>query len=491
MQKNKIKNTNKTKKKKNLTIYIKFGILISLIIGIFFAKPLLYKISNLNIFFKQNTTENIFTKGEFAKEFCKILKIETNDNNTSYFQDVNQDNPNAKYINAMNFAFPAGFWDGKHWQALFNEPITRELAIKSFVIYKGFNLLDGETSINLINEQIPNFNSLNYSQNIKNYIATILKLGFDKKYITANKLLTKEESIELLSQLNDYFSTYQPNIIESTTPLTISNRSIDNPQIYYVDGPISNQFSVKSIIKDDNNLHQFTSILGDIKSYSNNTSYGIGVWGNAESHVKNAKMVGGFFTVSGVGEGVKSQLVGQEIDVINRDNPTDPQKYSSVGIQIVTIGSANSTAALEVISDTTSKWRHGVIFEENSISEDGIILAVAQKNKMKLGIDLGNSTFTDSALRLKNNQNIKFESKDYNPNYASRVFLSEDERFTITSGLNGLEIKSNDSTKNIVSIDKNGNILIDQGAFVMKSPNGTKFKIIVDDSGNINTQKTD
>ncbi len=488
MQKNKVKNIPKRKGK--ISIYIKVGILFFLIIGILFRKSLYDKINKQNNIPERSTTEDIFTKGEFAKEFCKILKIKPN-TFISNFEDVTANTPNAIYINAMGFAFPAGFWDGKHWQALENDPITRELVIKSFVIYKGFNLLDGETSANLINQQIPNFNSLKYSQNTKNYIATILELGFDKKYISLNKPLTKEESVELLIQLNNYFSTYKLNSIEATKPYIISNVPIENNQEYYIDGPIVNQFSVKSKIRDENNLHQFTSILGNTELYSKNTSYGIGVWGSATSFVKDAKIVGGFFTVSGIGDGVKSQLVGQEIDVINKDNPKDPQKHSSVGIQIVTIGSANSTTALEVISDTSSKWRHGIIFEENSISEDGTIIAVAQKNKMKLGIDLGNSTFTDSALRLKNNQNIKFESKDYNPNYASRIFLSEDERFTITSGLNGLEIKSNDSTKTIISIDKNGNILIDQGAFVMKSPNGTKFKIAVDDNGNINTQKTD
>ena len=184
-------------------------------------------------------------------------------------------------------------------------------------------------------------------------------------------------------------------------------------------------------------------------------------------------------------------MVGMEIDVINRKDRNSPEKYSTVGAQIVTIGEADSTAAVEIISDWSSRWRHGILFDEGSMAKDGTIIAVSQEQPMKIGIDLGNSKFSDSAIRIHNNQIIKFEPlpEKIGKEGPAYIKLSDDSFFSIYAGKNGFAVKSNDDSKNLLYIDNDGNVHLDQGNVILTSPSGKKFSIHINDDGQIVTKK--
>lgn len=175
---------------------------------------------------------------------------------------------------------------------------------------------------------------------------------------------------------------------------------------------------------------------------------------------RGGKIAGQFTTVKGIGDGVNAQLVGQEIDVINNRPADSEEHYTTAGMQIVTIGTADSTAAIELISDWTSRWRHGIMIDEGAIAEDGTILACGQQDLMKIGIDLSNSIFSDSAILLNNDQCIKFEGTSFDVG-SGLIYMSDDDQIVIQIGNKGLTVTTNDGLENILRITGEGEIAED------------------------------
>lgn len=289
----------------------------------------------------------------------------------------------------------------------------------------------------------------------------------------------------MLKELEKIDYTYKEN---SPSPSTIiSNYPAMYQQEYYQDGPIINYYSILNRLNDDYYLHQYAGLKTETILDTDHVGYGIGAWASAITNKANTKIVGQFVTAEGIRDGVNSQLVGQEIDIKNHCE-NNAASYSQVGMQLVTIGEGDSTAALELISDWSSQWRHGILIDEGAISEDGTVLAVSQTQPMKIGIDLGNSSFSDAAIRIKNSEIIKFEPSDYEKENAAFMKLSEDGHFLLYAGSNGFAVKSNDGMKNLFRVDSEGNVFMDEGNVVLTSPNGSKYAIQVDDNGNLSTE---
>lgn len=290
----------------------------------------------------------------------------------------------------------------------------------------------------------------------KNEVATLISLGYDAEGIPQNTEIDAEAAEILMAELKAFVadeSTSQNQFIGEG--VTIVNYECSDAQEYYMDGPIINQNRILNTVDEGNKLHQFSGLKVDTNLNTDDVGYAIGTWTHAQTTVEGSKVDGLFVTVKGIGEGANFQLIGQEIDVINGRDPGTEEEYTTAGLQIVTIGTADSTAAIEIVSDWSSAWRHGIMLDEKSISQDGTVLAVGQKAPMKLGIDFSQCNFTDSAIRLNNNQLIRFQADTYDKNGGS-MYMTQDNFLVITSGPNGMAIKDNDGIQNLLVIDNNG-----------------------------------
>lgn len=429
----------------------------------------------------KSNAQDFLDKSDFAKIFCETFSIKDGPEQ-SFFKDIDASTKNYRKMTALGYALPDGVWDGKQWYANPNQIITDEMSLKAFVIYFGFPLSE-EISRRAVQLQ----KSLKFSDDILPYLDSILKLGADPRLLRNDGELTK---LELNADLKIYKGLMNAQILDvkAVPKKVISNINTKLKQEYYQDGPIENYYDVRAVTNQTQRLHQITALRGTAEINSSKIGYGIGIWGSAVANVSNSKIVGGFFTVRGSGSGMNSQMVGQEIDVINSALPkTFDADKSFIGQQIVTIGKSESTAAIQIISDHVSSWKHGVLIEDKSISRGGTAIAVAQKSDMSIGLDFGNSTFTNSAIRLSNGSLIRFESKDYKK--SASIYLDSEGYFNISTGASGLVLKSQDWKKKYLILDSMGNLFIEDAKLIMKSPDGSRFNISVSNEGVLKTTK--
>lgn len=425
------------------------------------------------------------TKAQYAQDFITALGLSVPGTMPSPFHDVLPSDAGATYISMMGSAFPHIEWTGKHWLANKNETLTTEMVVKSATIFKGFPLLSPAAAMTAITSMVPSFSSMGYSQDTVVYLGTLLDECLPASAVIANVEVSSTQEQALISSFVTNCWPVVIPLVLATEPTLKTNRDVPGTQSYYPDGPIVNQFEVRAQLQNDNILHQWTSVQGSVAVDTDSVGYGVGVWGAASTTVSSAKIVGGFFTAVGTGAGANAQLVGQEIDVINYGDGSSTS--TSAGIQIVTMGTANSTAAIEIIGQhPTSKWDHGLMFGDDSLSQYATVIGLAQDAPVHIGIDFSNTPFSHSAVYLNKGWGGQLKWKPANGGNPTILTNDDSGWFVLRTAPNGFAVKSNDYNSNLLTLDHDGD-LEPLGGLVLKSPNGTKYRIWVDDGGGLHT----
>lgn len=257
-------------------------------------------------------------------------------------------------------------------------------------------------------------------------------------------------------------------------------------QPYFPDGPLYIAKDIEVSAPKGSVFHQYSAIRGSTYTLEPDVN-GVGVWGAATSVHDGGKAWGGFFTAEGPNDAnLDSQLVGVEVDVINKAKAGVSPNQSKVGIQIVSIGERDSSAALEIISDNRSKWQNGILFDNNSISTDGAAIALSQRSPIRTGIDFSNGHFNDSAIRIGNNQIIRLDDSQQDTTPAT-IRNNSDNKLQITAGRSGISIRDNKNEKTLVEIDPSGHMIFEGATPVLKSPSGNYYALSVSDDGKLST----
>lgn len=317
----------------------------------------------------------------FVKKFCDVANVPTG--TTSWLENLNKTDAIFPCYAGMQYAVPNKNFDGKKWTVNRAADVSPNDVVKAAVIYYGIPLAEEEPGKDV-------------------YRITLLKNGIE---------IPKEiELVSMGAEFNEF--------IYKLKKLAKNNRS--NVQPYFPDGPLYNGFGRTLNVPSYSGFHQYTSIYGSTTNSSSKVN-AIGLWGNASSIAEGSKVWGGFFTTSNK-VGLDAQLVGVEIDVLNYAKPGIPPNASKVGLQVVTIGDSDSSAAIEILSDHKSRWRNGILFQDGAISSEGSAIAIANKDPIKFGIDTSQQSFTDSAILLKKNQRVTWRGQEEKP-----IFISSDD----------------------------------------------------------------
>ena len=347
------------------------------------------------------------------------------------------------------------------------------MVVKSWIIYHQLPLL-GTTEARK-QMQGSAYQKLGYSDHLIAYFGTAVAKGLKLDASLRERKVNRVEIESLISRLQSQVKVGLTSLA-ATGGKVYSNATQKNFQEYYMDGPIVNLLSSRGQVPKGQALHQFASIKGDTFSKSSALGYAVGVWGNASSNVAGNKLVGVFATVSGIGAGADSQLVGQEVDVINNLPKNFSGKVkSSVGQQLVTIGTHNSTAATEIISDGVSKWENAIMVTGETLTSDATVIGVSQKTPVRIGLDFGNTPFSDSAIRISPSSAIKFESTDYM--HPATINLTKDGFLQLKSGENGFAVKSNDGINNLIYISNQGEITFSKPEILYETASGETKRI--------------
>lgn len=409
---------------------------------------------------------NDLEKDEFAKVYVEEMSVPLSDK-PSDFVDLDKNDANTKYVQALQLDFP-GYFDGKQWNAEQNDIITLENMISTMVRQAKIHVDEP------VKEEVAKYNKQFFEHiNPRNqgYMLTALKQGMINadSPMLPNKKLNKSEVLSVL----DYYKKHQPmeskaadvvNLDEKKELRYVKGDHIlkKGEQQYFPDGPLESVLMTAIDVPANSVYHQKQAIFGTI---SNNSPIvnGVGIWGDATSNANNARVWGGFISsrtpVSTEKEKKDAQIIGLEVDTINQAADGNEPNASKVGVQIVGIGKYKNSAAVELVSDNVAKWYNGILVNQNAIAEDGAILGVAQSGKIRMGIDLSNTDFTDSAIRLKNNNYIRFDAHDDKSN-AALMYSDQYGFLTNQAGASGFRVVNNANDKELLQVDPNGNLTV-------------------------------
>jgi len=258
-------------------------------------------------------------------------------------------------------------------------------------------------------------------------------------------------------------------------------------QDYFPLGPLHAMFSAGMTVDAKDYSHQAEAIYGTTENASR-TVNAIGIWGAATSHAYDARVWGAFLTAqTASGDTNDAQVIGAEIDVLNHAKPGVSPNASKVGLQLVTIGSADSTNAVEVIADGVSRWHTGISYDDHSIAKDGTLLSMSQHEPVRTGLDLALGQFTDAALHIGNEQVIRFDPNKVGQ--SATIGNDKNNFLVIVSGKEGFAVKDNSGEKTLLTIRNDGRVVFENAKPVLKSPSGQLYAISVSDSGELKTEK--
>jgi hypothetical protein len=149
----------------------------------------------------------------------------------------------------------------------------------------------------------------------------------------------------------------------------------------------------------------------------------------------------------------------------------------------VAVGRIEAGAAVRVEPSGSSKWPNALLVQEGAVREDGAVLGLVQTSQMRAGIDLAAGRFTDSAFRLGNNQNLRFDAKGDSP----PALIKNDANgfLNVVGGTSGVAIRSNDLTRTVVSIQNDGKVEIESGFLVLTAQDGRRYRVVVTDKGQL------
>lgn len=373
---------------------------------------------------------------EFISEICPLIGGPRG--NSTWLLGIERSDDLFGCYSALDFAVPNKEFDGKQWYVNREAGVSTRDIIKSFVIYSRVKLLP--------------------ERRVKNdvYLETLACRGVKPD----SRLLEKEFNINR-SDANKLFAFLLENIARLNEPnadcIIGGIRIEDGTQAYFPDGPLHNELTVSVDVPENSEFHQYSSIYGVSVNNSKKVNT-VGIWGDAVSNTEDGKVWGGFFTANSGVPGNETQLVGVEIDVINKGKPGIYPYNSKVGLQVVTIGDEDSSIAIEVLSDHKSKWKNGLLIGDQAIAPDGAGVAIANKQPMRFGIDASQGSYSDSAILLPKDSRLTFRNPDFRDAF---IYGDTFDTGYLVMGGSGIRMVNADNTRNILKISNRGIISSD------------------------------
>jgi hypothetical protein len=235
-------------------------------------------------------------------------------------------------------------------------------------------------------------------------------------------------------------------------------------QDYFPLGPLDTQLSVGSFVPANSYSHQAQAILGLVENESD-TVNAVGMWASARSLRKGARVWGSFIDVNSAhGPEQDAQVIGLEVDVSNHTLPGMAPHRSKVGVQIVGLGEAPVSSAIEILSDGGGQWVTGIGLSPNSIHPEGAVMSIAGPAELARGIDLNQVLFKDGALLVSIGSPVSFASKTGEPS----LIYTDDMRqgmLVLKAGPSGIRFVKNADASELVEFRPDGNIVTPVGNF--------------------------
>jgi hypothetical protein len=205
--------------------------------------------------------------------------------------------------------------------------------------------------------------------------------------------------------------------------------------------------------------HQSQAIHGNVESESESVN-AIGVWGSAKSAATAARVWGSFFNVTN-SRNQDAQLVGAEIDVTNYAKPGTAPNESKVGLQVVGLGTALNTNAVEILASDGGLWGNGILFDKTSVAPRGAIIGSGITGTVSRGLDFSSTKFSDSAIKLSPGSQLIWSKPDQT---SAGIYLGDGKYgdkdiFTIRSGSSGFRITDVTGQKTLLYLDGDGNLI--------------------------------
>jgi len=240
----------------------------------------------------------------------------------------------------------------------------------------------------------------------------------------------------------------------------------DGAPQYFANEPNNSTLLAADSVPSNVSHAQDQAIAGLIDNHSPNVN-AVGVWGGARALAEGSRAWGGFFNVSNsnFGSGYASQapkdaqLIALEVDVINWGLPGVYPNHSKVGLQIVGLGEALNTNAIEILSSEKGKWVNGIVFMPNSIAENGTVIGIDGKVECELGIDFANTKFKDAAMRIGPGQKIRMDGSNGNASIIYREAESPDQ-LVLVAGTGGLKVMDNTGTRVLLELLPDGTLKV-------------------------------
>lgn len=227
-------------------------------------------------------------------------------------------------------------------------------------------------------------------------------------------------------------------------------------------------YGVELTSEDYRHQHNhYQNLLCETFNFSNNLN-AVSIWGDSGAFVPGAKSWGAFFSArswpvkwSGytpdygykyADEDFDAALVGVEIDVLNagrnwdEPSPILSSSMAKVGLQIVGFGKRN-TAAIEIRTEDSDDpantpetrrgaWKWGIIVR-NALHE-GSTLIHCENGRIRRGVDLSMSTFSEGALLISSageKSGIVFDHGK-----SGELYANNDGELVIKAGSNGVRL---------------------------------------------------
>jgi hypothetical protein len=368
---------------------------------------------------------------EFVSEICPL--IGGPQGNSTWLLGIERDDDLFGCYSALDFAVPNKNFDGKQWYVNREAGISTEDIIKSFVIYSRVKLLPERKVENNV------------------YVETLACRGIkpDQRLLKKESNINRSDVKKLFTFLLENkarLSESDPDCIPGVLELE------DGKQAYFPDGPLHNELTVGVEVPENSEFHQYSSIYGVSVNNSKKVNT-VGVWGDAVSNTEDGKVWGGFFTANSGIPGNETQLVGVEIDVINKGKPGVYPYNSKVGLQVVTIGDEDSSIAIEVLSDHKSKWKNGLLIGDEAIAPDGAGIAIANKKPIQFGIDASQGSYSDSAILLPKDSRVTFRGSNFRDAF---IYGDTFDTGYLVMGGSGIRMVNADNTRNILKVSNHG-----------------------------------
>jgi hypothetical protein len=209
---------------------------------------------------------------------------------------------------------------------------------------------------------------------------------------------------------------------------------------------------------------QDQAIAGLIDNYSPNLN-AVGIWGGAASRAAGARAWGGFTSVTNTA-GEDAQIIGLEVDTMNTSLPGVFPNHSKVGVQIVGIGFGEpdgdhrNTAAIEILSDKVGRWINAIVIDDGALDAESTIIGVGEKGPVRAGLDFSATTFTDAAIRIKNNQKIRLDTPSGSP---AQIYSDDqpESALALVAGPGGIRLVDNSGARNLVLVSPDGTVSVD------------------------------